>query len=355
MWGCNPKEKYSAIDLSLFYDGIHHWNLLHDQTSYARYSEDQITQIANNFLKFQNIDGGWPKNMDWLANINIDSLLNTLSDREKQSTIDNNNVYSQIEYLSKVYLLTSDEKYKKSAQKGLLYLLRTQNRSGGWHGWDVDAITFNDQVMTGVMNLFQDIIENKEYYNWVNLNLRDSIQNSLNKAIEVTLKCQIVRDGQKTAWCQQHDHITYKPVKARTYELPSITAHESVDVVRFLMRLPNPTDSVKESINSAISWLEKSKIYGIRLKKIKLEDSLLINKEYPYDLVVVHDSLAKPIWGRYYDIETNTPFLCRRDGTIVYNLKEIGPERRTGYSWYGYWPEELLQKDYPAWLKENKL
>lgn len=352
---CNSEPKYSAIDLSKFDDGIHHWNLSHDQSKYKRYSAEQITKIADNLILYQNNDGGWPKNIDWLAIINIDSLKSSLSERYQQSTLDNNNVFPQIEYLSKVYQLTTIDKYKRCAEKGIRYLLKNQNKSGGWRGWDVDAITYNDQVMTGVMHLFLDISEQQNHYSWIYQPLIDSVNQSLQKAIDLTLKCQIEVNEKKTAWCQQHDHITLQPVKARTYELPSITANESVDIIRFLMRLQNPQTEVIESIKNAVNWLEASKIYGIRLKKIKLEEKDIINKEYPYDLVVVKDSTATPIWSRYYHIESNKPFLCRRDGIIVYSLEELSPERRTGYAWYGYWPAELLQNEYPKWLKRNNL
>ncbi len=352
---CKSDIQFKAINLSKFEDSIHHWNLFHDQGRYQRYTENQIIEIADNLIRYQNEDGGWPKNMDWLAIINIDSFRQSLSERENQSTLDNNNVFSQIEYLSKVYDITNREVFKISAVKGINYLLNSQNESGGWRGWDVDAITYNDQVMTGVMHLFLDITEQKEYFSWLSNSLLDSVKNSLNKAIVVTLQCQIVVDGKKTAWCQQHDHGTLKPVKARSYELPSITARESIDVIRFLMRLPEPSTEIIESVKSAVKWLEQSKIYGIRLDKIKLDDEKIINEEYPYDLIVVNDPIAEPIWSRYYDIKTNKPFLCRRDGTVVYSLEKISPERRTGYAWYGYWPAGLLQKEYPEWLKKNNL
>ena len=32
-----------------------------------------------------------------------------------------------------------------------------------------------------------------------------------------------------------------------------------------------------------------------------------------------------------------------------YVLAAIEYERRNGYAWYGYWPADLLKKDYPAW------
>ena len=42
-----------------------------------------------------------------------------------------------------------------------------------------------------------------------------------------------------------------------------------------------------------------------------------------------------------------------RDSEKKYDVKEIEWERRTGYSWYGVWPENLLTKDYPKWKTMN--
>jgi PelA/Pel-15E family pectate lyase len=40
-----------------------------------------------------------------------------------------------------------------------------------------------------------------------------------------------------------------------------------------------------------------------------------------------------------------------RDGVRKYDISEIGYERRNGYAWLGYWPEELF-KIYPVWRKK---
>ena len=45
-------------------DGIHHWNLGHPERTYARYTPEQYKEIADNFIAYQNKDGGWPKNID---------------------------------------------------------------------------------------------------------------------------------------------------------------------------------------------------------------------------------------------------------------------------------------------------
>lgn len=336
------------ISLEKFQDGIHHWNLFSNIREYDRLDTTDIIGIADNITTWQNIDGGWPKNIDWLAKLNIDSVKMSSPEEQWLSTFDNRNIFPQIEYLAKAYHYTGINTYRESALKGLFYILNEQHKNGGWKGSDVDAITFNDDVMTGIMNLLLDIVSGQEYYNWIDTNLRKKLHEVLNKAISATLKCQIEVNGIKTAWCQQHDNYTYEPVKARSYELPSITARESTDVVLFLMRLPSQGDSVVQAIESAITWFEKSKIEGFRYDRIEIPEVKYHETRVDYDQVFIPDTTAKPVWARYYDIETNKPFLCRRDGEVVYNLNEIGFERRIGYAWYGYWPEDAL-KAYMEW------
>jgi len=61
------------------------------------------------------------------------------------------------------------------------------------------------------------------------------------------------------------------------------------------------------------------------------------------------DPAAPPLWARFYQIGTDTPIFSGRDGVIRRNLADIEHERRTNDAWYGDWPAELLQRDYPAW------
>ena len=65
--------------------------------------------------------------------------------------------------------------------------------------------------------------------------------------------------------------------------------------------------------------------------------------------MVVKDPSAPPMWARFYEIGSNQPIFCDRDGVPKRNLADIGYERRNGYSWLGYWPRDLLEKEYPAW------
>ena len=165
------------------------------------------------------------------------------------------------------------------------------------------------------------------------------------------LRAQYVQNGVKTVWGQQHDNNTLLPTNARTFELASLTAGESCDVVRLLMEIPHPSDEVVESVKAAMAWFERVAITGMRVEKVAIPEDKAANHEYPYDLVVVKDKKAPRIWSRFYEMSDNTPFMCNRDGIKVYKLSDVKLERRVGYAWYTYAPEKLF-KLYKEWLKK---
>ena len=112
-----PAGTDDYIDLSKFRDGIHHWELYSPIRSSERLDTADITGIADNLLAFQNPDGGWPKNIDWLTTIDPDSIRGALNDRYRSSTFDNSNTFPQIEYLAEVYNRTGAKKYRKGLSR----------------------------------------------------------------------------------------------------------------------------------------------------------------------------------------------------------------------------------------------
>ena len=353
---CAQEEKQKSNkaypDVSIFEDAIRHFNdTLAQKFKFNRYKPSQVKEIAWNMVKYQNADGGWPKNIDWLAIIEPDSVRKWLNDHYKRSTLDNRNTYSQVEYLAQAYLITKEEQFRKSAERGIDFILGAQKTSGGWRGWDVDAITYNDEVMTGIMSLLLNIREGKKHFGWIDAERKNKADAALQKAIDVTLKCQIIVDGKKTGWCQQHDHKTLRAIKARTFELPGISSLETAAIVKFFMLIKNPSPEIVDAVNSAVAWTDKSTLRGIRVIADK-EDSLksAYNARRP-DRKLISDKNAPPIWARFYEIETNTPFFCNRDGIKVYSLSEVSPERRRGYGWYGYWPAEVFPL-YKKWKEK---
>ncbi len=344
------QKSYEPIDLSLFRDSIHHWQMKDGRDrNDPRYRPEQVVHIAENLLKFQNEDGGWPTNLDWLAIIDVAEVAKIRKKGLKRSSFDNRNTYPQIDYLAKVYGCTELPRYRDAALRGFEYILREQRPSGGWRGNDVDAITFNDDVMVGIMRLLLKIREGDAHFDWLDTALRRRLEESLSRAIAVTLQCQIEVDKVKTAWCQQHDHATLQPVRARSYELPSITAQESVGVVKFLMDLPAPSEEVVAAVNSAVAWFEVSAIKGLRVKTVPIDPVRFDGFTAKKDRIEVIDERAPPIWARFYEIGTNRPFFCNRDGTKVYRLADVHLERRAGYGWYGHWPAEVIGDAHSSW------
>jgi len=318
-------------------------------------AEDRLSRAtAETLLLYQRDSGGWPKNFEWDDAVDENKKKELLSQkRRNDTTIDNGATYREISYLARAYARWKDERYKQAALRGIAFLLKAQYDNGGWPQYYPDArgysrhITFNDNAMIGVMSLLRDIEHGKPEFGFVDDRTRRKAAEAIEKGIDCILKCQIVVKGVKTVWCAQHDEKTLEPQKARSYELASLSGAESVKIVRFLMMIDNPTRQVAEAIESAVAWFEKAKISGIRVEGV--ED---VSKPGGRDRIVVRDASAPPMWARFYEIETNRPFFCSRDGVPKYRLSEISHERRTGYSWLGHYAESLLEKEYPAWRKK---
>lgn len=207
---------------------------------------EQIVQVAENILAAQNKDGGWSKNND----------LSTLKKPKTsgKSTFDNLSTYTHIMYLVRVRHQTELKRYDESIRSGIQYTLGTQNRmSGGWHGADVDAITFNDDVMANIMTFLHEVSTDDGLYDWLDEAMRSKAKTAYNKSLACILACQVRQGAVLTAWGQQHDHRTLKPCWARNYEPPCITACESVGVIRFLMTIDDPSKEVVQSIQAATS------------------------------------------------------------------------------------------------------
>lgn len=233
------------------------------------------------------------------------------------STIDNGATYTQMVFLAKVHAVQPQSQHLQSFIKGFDYLIEAQYDNGGWPQFYPDLsgyyrhITFNDGAMIGVMKLLRDVANKKLMAPFVDANRREKAERAVQKGIECILKTQLIIDGQRTVWCAQYDEVTLKPAAARTYELVSLSGFESVDIVRFLMSIPNPNSSVVEAIESAVAWFHKSQLNAIRW--VEKKDG---SKPQKIDRVVVSDPNAPPLWARFYELKTNRPIFVGRDGVV---------------------------------------
>jgi hypothetical protein len=69
------------------------------------------------------------------------------------------------------------------------------------------------------------------------------------------------------------------------------------------------------------------------------------------DRVVADDPEAPPMRARFYEIGSNKTLFVDRDGVPKPSLAAISYERRNGYQWLGYWPQRILNREYPEWDK----
>jgi PelA/Pel-15E family pectate lyase len=316
-----------------------------------------IDSVAENMLVYQRAIGGWPKAISEVV-VNYTKPL-TASEKKmiradslrSDATIDNRATSKEIRYLVTAYKQTNNKEYLAAAEKGIAYLLKAQNLAGGWPQYYPDStsyraqITYNDDAMINVLNILQDIVESKNGFEVVSPSLVSGCSDAVSRGIECILNTQIKVDGKLTAWCAQHDRRTLQPVMARKFELVSLSGMESVNITRFLMRVKTPSQRSIDAVKASIAWLEQVRIDGFAYK-----DIVAPQESNGRDRVLVA-SPGNSIWARFYEIGTNRPFFSGRDSQKKYNVAEIEHERRTGYAWYGTWPENLLKRDYPEWLK----
>lgn len=308
------------------------------------YAVDEATRIANQVLLYQRENGGWEKNVDMAAMLTQSERSRLLTEKKNtDTTIDNGATTTQLAYLAKVITAKNIDAHKAGFFKGLDFLLGMQYENGGFPQFfplkkDYSRhITYNDNAMINALKLLRDVAAGQEDYLFVDEARRARAESAVRRAIPVILKTQVVVKGRKTVWGAQHDEVTFAPAPARAFEPASLTAGESVAIVRFLMLDESPTPDVVDAIESAVKWFEANKISGIRWERKNGEN------------VVVRDKSAPPIWARFYQINTMKPIFIGRDGVIKYDVMQIEAERRNGYAWYVDGARDLLTKDYPKW------
>jgi PelA/Pel-15E family pectate lyase len=323
----------------------------HETPPYLCHAPEQCEQIAQNLLLWQNPDGGWPKNKDWfqvLGPAERGAILAGRGAKKNQSTLDNGSTWSQLAYLAQVRRHSGSKAYDLAIDRGVNYLLASQRASGGWAGSDVDAITFNDRVMVGALGTLRQVCEDASLYRDVDPHLRSRAQAAFTKGLACLLRCQVRVGGRLTGWAQQHAHATCLPVWGRSYEPPVLATRESAEIVEFLLELKPPSRAVTQAIQAALAWLASIRIEGWRLVSRQAAPIAYNYHLSTTDPALVKDPEAPPLWARYYDPVTRKPVFASREGILLGRYEDLSRERRTGYEWFGSWPEALLKDRTPA-------
>ena len=315
------------------------------------YASAEALRIADNIILYQRDSGGWPKNIEMAKPLgDRDKTVLLKQKRDTDSTIDNGATYTELSFLARVYTAQRQKQHLESFLKGFDYLLAAQYSNGGWPQFYPNLsgyyqhITFNDGAMIGVMKVLRDVAAAEPAYTFVDEARRLGAASAVDKGIDCILKTQLVVNGRRTVWCAQYDEVALAPAAARTFELVSLSGGESVDVVRFLMSIKDPSPAVVEAIESAIAWFEQTQLKGF--KWIEKRDA---SQPGGLDHVIVKDPEGGSIWARFYEMGSNRPIFAGRDGVVKYDVAQIEHERRNNYAWYVEEPAKLLKRDYPAW------
>jgi PelA/Pel-15E family pectate lyase len=333
----------------------------------AWYSSADARHIADVIVSFQTPAGGWGKNLNMSKELrrpgesftpnNLSRFL-TPGDFDAPlepnwnyvGTIDNDATTTQMNFLAKVISAAGAadaSAYRAAFLRGMDYLFAAQFPNGGWpqvwplEGGYHDAITYNDDAMTQVVDLMHHAADGKDEFSFVPNRIRRRAAASFNRGIRCILATQIVANGTLTVWSQQVDALTLKPVSGRNYEPPTQCASESAALLLLLMdTLPHPSVAEQRSIRAAAAWFKKTAIYGQRWQR------------WPDPAGLVPTPGAGPIWARYYQTGTDIPVFADRDKSIHDNVNELSKERRLGYSWYSADSQRALDR-FAKWSAEH--
>ena len=165
---------------------------------------------------------------------------------------------------------------------------------------------------------------------------------AVTRGLNCILATQILVQGRRTVWCQQHDPLTLAPTSARNYEMPSQSSGESAGLVLFLMELPNPSPEVVTAVHAAAAWFEKTALQGVIFKPAPDGSGRRLQAAPG----------APSLWPRYAEIGSDRPLFGDRDKTIHDDVNEISQERRNGYAWFGDGPKRALDH-YRKWAQAH--
>ena len=363
-----PLPTLAAIDTAGFRDSASHWRRIRDTNRFIQampqqpaYSPDQFREIVANILMFQRENGGWPKDYDMLAILTEAQRAAGLATKGRRDTsFDNHNVHSQVDYLARAFAAGGDPTWRRACERGLEFILAAQMPNGGFPqrypsptGYAAH-ITFNDGVMIGILNVLKDAADGQPQWKWLGAARREKARSAVERGVECILKCQIRVDGKLNGWCQQHDEKTLEARPARTFELASICPQDTTEIVRFLMRLNSPSPAVVRAVDAAVQWLRHVQLRSVRVERVQAPKEEFLRHTADFDVVVVPDPEAPPLWARHYEIGTDKPVFAGRDAVKRYSLAEVERERRTGSLWYGNWPLKLIEQEYPQWRKRHR-
>lgn len=336
---------------------------------------DVTTSVADLIVALQNEDGGFQVLPD---NYEMSQKETGLGSMKDVSSVYNGATTSELKYLAKYITANKpeDSKYQDAFVKGIKYLLTTQRDNGGWSMNPGSGSGFNanievgNKAMTEVLTLLSDIaiLNNQDYVFARKAMNVDEIKSAVEKGNDFIVKSQISNNNKKSGWATQYDK-TGNVTMGHTYERESVSSYTTKDVIDYLMTIHNPSQDIKDAVESAYSWLKDVKIADKEQKVVKDTsmnngfDVYLVDGSGTWASNYVYDKATDSYRPLYSDVDptradqkyVNVYELYNLDGNSVGNNKINNKDlilysTRTTVSYYdNNLADELIATGYDEW------
>lgn len=336
---------------------------------------DVTTSVADLIVALQNEDGGFQVLPD---NYEMSQKKTGLGSMKDVSSVYNGATTSELKYLAKYITANKpeDSKYQDAFVKGIKYLLTTQHDNGGWSMNPGSGSGFNanievgNKAMTEVLTLLSDIaiLNNQDYVFARKAMNVDEIKSAVEKGNDFIVKSQISNNNKKSGWATQYDK-SGNVTMGHTYERESVSSYTTKDVIDYLMTIHNPSQDIKDAVESAYSWLKDVKIADKEQKVVKDTsmnngfDVYLVDGSGTWASNYVYDKTTDSYRPLYSDVDptradqkyVNVYELYNLDGNSVGNNKINNKDlilysTRTTVSYYdNNLADELIATGYDEW------
>lgn len=336
---------------------------------------DVTTSVADLIVALQNEDGGFQVLPD---NYEMSQKETGLGSMKDVSSVYNGATTAELKYLAKYITANKpeDSKYQDAFVKGIKYLLTTQCDNGGWSMNQGSGSGFNanievgNKAMTEVLTLLSDIaiLNNQDYVFARKAMNVDEIKSAVEKGNDFIVKSQISNNNKKSGWATQYDK-SGNVTMGHTYERESVSSYTTKDVIDYLMTIHNPSQDIKDAVESAYSWLKDVKIADKEQKVVKDTsmnngfDVYLVDGSGTWASNYVYDKATDSYRPLYSDVDptradqkyVNVYELYNLDGNSVGNNKINNKDlilysTRTTVSYYdNNLADELIATGYDEW------
>ena len=336
---------------------------------------DVTTSVADLIVALQNEDGGFQVLPD---NYEMSQKETGLGSMKDVSSVYNGATTAELKYLAKYITANKpeDSKYQDAFVKGIKYLLTTQRDNGGWSMNPGSGSGFNanievgNKAMTEVLTLLSDIaiLNNQDYVFARKAMNVDEIKSAVEKGNDFIVKSQISNNNKKSGWATQYDK-SGNVTMGHTYERESVSSYTTKYVIDYLMTIHNPSQDIKDAVESAYSWLKDVKIADKEQKVVKDTsmnngfDVYLVDGSGTWASNYVYDKATDSYRPLYSDVDptradqkyVNVYELYNLDGNSVGNNKINNKDlilysTRTTVSYYdNNLADELIATGYDEW------